>query len=389
MNHAYRLVWSALHRACVVAPETARGRGRAVLCGCFLVNASLVQAQTPAVTVVPAAAAGSATKAYVSPNGVPVVNINTVNGAGVSYNQYQRYDVDSRGLVLNNSMARRQSALAGQVDANPALGAEARLILNEVVAPQRSVLAGFTEVLGGRADVVVANPYGITCSGRGFINADRVTLSTGTPMFGTNGSLSALQVRTGDVLVQGLGLNASDQQLLDIVTRSIRLEGPVNAGDLQVATGANQWNYAGRTVSGSATGTGAAPAYAIDSSKLGGIYADRIRLVATEAGVGVRMLGDAAARIDDFMLDSAGRIQLHGRLSAARNAALIQRRRCCRDSDIGSWHAGRDARASQGVHHHRRDALCQHSGRPCLVGRGAQGRHRPGGARAYPGRQIG
>lgn len=324
MNHAYCLVWSASHGAYLVAPETARRGGCAVLAACCLAAAGLAHAQVPAATVVPASAPGSATRATVSANGVPVVNINTANGAGLSYNQYQRYDVDSRGLVLNNSMVRRQSALAGQVDANAALGAEARLILNEVVAPQRSVLAGFTEVLGGRADVIVANPYGITCSGCGFINADRVTLSTGTPVFGANGSLNALHVRTGDVLVQGQGMNASDQQLLDIVTRSLKLDGPVNARDLHVATGPVQWDYAGRTVSGSTTGFGPAPAYAIDSSRLGGIYADRIRLVATEAGVGVRMRGEAAARADDFTLDAAGRIQLQGRLSAARNVALAQ-----------------------------------------------------------------
>lgn len=162
MNHAYCLVWSASHGAYLVAPETARRGGRAVLAACCLAAAGLAHAQVPAATVVPASAPGSATRATVSANGVPVVNINAANGAGLSYNQYQRYDVDSRGLVLNNSMARRQSVLAGQVDANAALGAEARLILNEVVAPQRSVLAGFTEVLGGRADVIVANPYGIT-----------------------------------------------------------------------------------------------------------------------------------------------------------------------------------------------------------------------------------
>lgn len=324
MNHAYCLVWSAAHGAYVVAPETARRGARAVLAACCLAAAGLAHAQTGAVTVVPASVPGNVTTAAVSANGVPVVNINAANGVGLSYNQYQRYDVDSRGLVLNNSMARRQSVLAGQVEANAALGAEAKLILNEVVAPQRSMLAGFTEVLGGRADVIVANPYGITCSGCGFINADRVTLSTGTPVFGADGGLNALRVRTGDVLVQGQGLNASDLQLLDIVTRSVRLDGPVNAKDLHVAAGPVQWDYAGRAVSGAVAGLGAAPAYAIDSSRLGGIYADRIRLVATEAGVGVRMRGEAAARADDFTLDAAGRIQLQGRLSAARNVALAQ-----------------------------------------------------------------
>ena len=36
-------------------------------------------------------------------NGVPLVHITAPNAAGVSLNQYQRFDVPSQGVVLNNS----------------------------------------------------------------------------------------------------------------------------------------------------------------------------------------------------------------------------------------------------------------------------------------------
>jgi hypothetical protein len=49
--------------------------------------------------------------------------------------------------------------LAGQVVANINFGAEARVILNEVGSTNHNRLAGFTEVLGGRADTIVTNPY--------------------------------------------------------------------------------------------------------------------------------------------------------------------------------------------------------------------------------------
>ena len=52
------------------------------------------------------------------------------------------------------------------------------------------------------------------------------------------------------------------------------------------------------------------------------MYAGRIALVATEAGVGVRMLGQAAATADDFSIDAAGRIAIGGKLSAARDLKL-------------------------------------------------------------------
>lgn len=340
MNRAYRQVWSAARGAYIIAPETARGNGKAgravkaraalgVLAGLVLGLPAAHAQVMPATTVVPVP---GKTNAYLAPNGVPVVNINTANSAGVSHNQFTRYDVESKGMVLNNgnsSQSARQSQLAGQVTANINLAAEARVILNEVVAPNRSTLAGYTEVLGGRADVIVANPYGITCAGCGFINSDRVTLTTGTPVWGNDGSVYGFNVSRGDILVNGGGINASGQQILDLVTRAIRIDGQVNTapgGSLGIVAGVNQWAYGNREVTGATVAAdGSAPSYAIDSSALGGMYAGRIRLIATEAGVGVRMLGDAAASVDDFQLDAAGKVLVQSRVSAARDLQVTQR----------------------------------------------------------------
>ena len=52
------------------------------------------------------------------------------------------------------------------------------------------------------------------------------------------------------------------------------------------------------------------------------MYANRIRLTATEAGVGVRMLGDAAASAEDFTLSAAGRVELYNRISAQRDVLV-------------------------------------------------------------------
>ncbi|MCW5258029.1 hypothetical protein D5039_17260 [Verminephrobacter aporrectodeae subsp. tuberculatae] len=104
--------------------------------------------------------------------------------------------------------------------------------------------------------------------------------------------------------------------MLDLVTRSVRLEASINGQDVGVAVGANRWSYDTRAVTGPATHTGAAPVYSVDSSVLGGMYANRIRLTSTEAGVGVRLLGDAAASAGDFTLTAAGRIELQTRVTA-------------------------------------------------------------------------
>jgi len=47
-------------------------------------------------------AATTSTQVYLAPNGVPVVNIANPNARGISHNQYTQYNVDSRGIVLNN-----------------------------------------------------------------------------------------------------------------------------------------------------------------------------------------------------------------------------------------------------------------------------------------------
>lgn len=326
MNHIYRVVWNAATSTWTAVAETARGRckSKRVRRAAVLLAAASLAPTAFAQTVSVAAGSGN-TNAYVSGNGTTVVNINTANAAGLSHNRYNQFNVNQQGLVLNNTNSSQisyQSQLAGQVTANFNMTNAAKVILNEVVSNNRSTLAGFTEVLGGRADVILANPYGITCSGCGFINTDRVTLTTGVPYLNGNGSLGGFTVNQGDILVTGNGLNATAQQMLDLVARSIKLEGTVNAQDLSITAGANRYDYASRSVTGNVPGAGTTPAFAIDSSALGGMYANRIRLTATEAGVGVRMLGDAAATADDFMLTSAGSIQLQGHVSAQRDVLV-------------------------------------------------------------------
>ncbi|MCO7254528.1 filamentous hemagglutinin N-terminal domain-containing protein [Dickeya oryzae] len=242
-------------------------------------------------------------------NGVPVVNIATPNAAGLSHNRYNDFNVDNRGLILNNGTAQlTPSQLGGLLQNNPNLnGRAASAIINEVVSPNRSHLAGYLEVAGQAASVMVANPYGITCSGCGFINTPRITLTTGTPQFDAAGGLSGLDVRGGDILVDGAGLDASQSDYFALIARTANLQAGLNARDAQVVLGANRVGSDGRITP--QAGSGATPVLALDTGALGGMYANRISLVSTEQGVGVNTAG-LSARQGDIQLSANGRLQV-------------------------------------------------------------------------------
>lgn len=271
----------------------------------MLVQTSFVAAQSATLAN---SAGGSHT--LVAPNNVPIVNIAKPNDKGVSHNQYQKFNIDKQGLILNNAKAPTATQLAGFINANPNLhnNPAATLIINEVIGANRSMLQGYAEIAGQQAGLVIANPYGISCNGCGFINTPRLTLSTGTPNF-NNGNLTGFTVNGGSVVIQGLGLNANNVSQFDIISRSLELNANLYAQNLNIVLGRNEVGYTDLSATALAAG-GGTPLFALDSSAIGGMYANAIRLIGTEAGVGVRALGDVASHTGQLQLSADGKIQL-------------------------------------------------------------------------------
>ncbi|MBN9931111.1 hemagglutinin repeat-containing protein [Pantoea agglomerans] len=256
------------------------------------------------------------TKVDAAGNGVPVINIATPNAAGLSHNQYQNYNVGQEGLILNNATGRlTQTQLGGLVQNNPNLkaGQEARAIINEVVGANRSLLQGYTEVAGKAANVMVANPYGITCNGCGFINTPNVTLTTGKPQLDAQGNLQSLEVTKGAISIEGKGLDGSQADAVSIIARATEINAGIHAKDLNVTLGANRVGADGSVTP--IAGEGAAPSVAVDTGALGGMYANRIHLVSSENGVGVN-LGNLNARQGDMVLDAQGRLSINNSLTS-------------------------------------------------------------------------
>lgn len=238
-------------------------------------------------------------------NGAPVVDITRPSDAGVSRNTYSQFDVDKRGVILNNAATNSQTQLAGWIEGNRALAnGSARVILNEVNSSNPSQLRGFVEVAGSKAQVVIANPSGIACEGCGFINADRATLTTGRAQF-ENGLISGYQVSGGKISIGGEGMDSSRADYTEIIARTVEVNAGIWSKDLTIKAGT----------------TGAAPAdtpaVAIDVAQLGGMYAGKITLVGNGAGVGVRNAGQIGSSAGEVVIGSDGRIENRGQISSA------------------------------------------------------------------------
>ena len=222
---------------------------------------------------------------------------------------------------MNNSPTSIQSQLAGWIPGNANLTSPAKIILNQVTGNLPSMLAGQIEVAGRKAEVVIANSAGITCSGCGFINTSRGILTTGMPVIGPSGSLDAFRVTSGTVSLTGAGLNASNLDQVDVIARAVSVNASVYANSLNVVTGANQVDHSPLAAT-PITGTGTAPSVSVDVSQLGGMYAQHIWLVGTERGVGVNDAGTIAAQSGDLTLSTQGKLVVLGNTNASGNLNL-------------------------------------------------------------------
>ncbi|MDN5089595.1 hemagglutinin repeat-containing protein [Aliarcobacter butzleri] len=242
-------------------------------------------------------------------NGVPIVNIVAPNQKGLSHNKFSDYNVNKEGLILNNSNKREvNTQLSGYIYGNQNLkNGTAKTILNEVTSKNKSELKGFTEVAGDRANVVVANPNGIYINGAGFINTSRATITTGNPNI-KNGEIDSFDVRQGQIDVDGTGLNLSNVNKAELYAQTVKLNAKIHSQDLDVVTGQNSISKDG-TITNIENSSDEKPTLSIDSSALGGIYANKISLVGTQKGVGVNLPIEISAQ-DDFKLSADGKIVL-------------------------------------------------------------------------------
>ena len=254
-------------------------------------------------------------------NGIPLVNITAPSSGGVSRNEYEMFNVPDKGAILNNSYTLSKTELAGYVPGNNNMAERpAKIIVNEVTGTGSTSMDGFLEVAGNRADVVIANPNGITVNGGGFINTGKAFLTTGKPVYDGEDHLQRFDITGGDILIEGKGLGGKETESLAILSRAVKINAGIWAKDLHITTGANTVDA--KTLEASAIeGKGGRPAFALDTAAIGGMYAGRITLVGTEKGLGVNNSGTWSAE-DNLTLDWNGDLKNSGTIYSKGNTDL-------------------------------------------------------------------
>lgn len=337
------------------------------------------------------AVAGHAPGVTQTGSGIPLVNIAAPNAAGISHNRYQSFNVDPVGAILNNSRVSGVSPVGEAIAANPNLGSRsASLIVNEVVSAVPSQLNGPLAVFGDTAQVVVANPNGITCNGCSFVNTSRATLSTGTPQWlaasgGSAGfdqaSALALQVNGGQIEFTGQGLASSLSQL-DAIAQTLSIDAPIDIGTGALNLLAGRQTVDQATLVQLAAGAGntrtdIGAEWAIDASVLGAMNAGTIRIVATPAGMGVRSATRLAASSSDLTLSANGDLQLNGAL--AHNDLHLSSSGTVSSSDALEAGHDIDLHATR-LDSHGQDIVAQHDANLDLLGNDAATLDNTGGS---------
>ena len=256
---------------------------------------------------------------YTHSSGATVIDIEKPNAAGVSHNLYRDFNVGANGTILNNSGDDVSHSTFGNIARNNNLTAgSASVILNEVTSKNASSLKGFIEVNGQKADVIIANPNGITCSGCSFVNTNKAILTTGKVNMTDDGAIGSYTVTGGTLTIGENGMNAANGYAV-LLADAININGKVQANNALVSAG----NFTMDNSSGSVTSAGKKatliqmtvnPQYSIDVSSLGGIEANSISMVGNNIGFGVRNKGSIISN-GTLMLTSNGNLLNKGSIT--------------------------------------------------------------------------
>ncbi len=239
------------------------------------------------------------TKLDESANGVPIVNISTPNNRGVSINEFSEYNIDEKGQILNNADNFGRSYLGGLINANPNLAPNqaANLVILKVNGSNRSQIEGYLEALSReKIDVILANENGLYINNSGTINIKNFTATTGKINL-KDGDFIGIDVEKGNIVIGSKGIDGNNTNYVELIAKTLELRGKVVANDLKIVTGSNN-NVPTNNV-------------AIDAKELGGMYANKIKIISTDKGAGVNSDAFIVSKNSKLEITADGKIKVN------------------------------------------------------------------------------
>ena len=240
------------------------------------------------------------TKLDESASGVPIVNISTPNDRGVSINEFSEYNIDEKGQIINNADNIGRSYLGGIINANPNLAPNqaANLIILQVNGSNRSQIEGYLEALSReRVDVILSNENGLYINNSGTINIKNFTATTGKVNL-KDGDFIGIDVEKGNIVIGPNGIDGTNANYVELITKTLELRGNIVANDLKVVTGSNSITPPTNNI-------------AIDAKELGGMYANRIRIISTDKGAGVNSDAFIVSKNSKLEITADGKIKVN------------------------------------------------------------------------------
>ena len=171
-------------------------------------------------------------------DGITVVDIDSPNEKGVSVNNFTKFEVTNKGMVLNNSNTRYKTTFGVEIDGNENLiKKEADIALLRVTGQESSKLSGKLEAASVKElDVFLANRNGIVIDGLTLENINRAVFTTGN----ITDDLK-LYVNSGKINITDKGLRGAGS--IDLITYNLINQGKVSARDeIRVNLGSNRFD---------------------------------------------------------------------------------------------------------------------------------------------------
>ena len=193
---------------------------------------------------------------------ISVINIEVPDRNGISYSKFDEFNVTGEDLMFNNS----QKAL---------------IIINEVMSEIGwSSLTGIVKVIGKKAALIIANPWGVSVNGVEFINTESLFLVAGR----INSSTSNERFEVGEegkieIVEKGL----KHKGVLEAIAKYMKISGELIADTIEIVTGRGTYEYkSDGNIEQVPNGLNGEQDGAVEIGKEVNIYSNQLKIIANE-----------------------------------------------------------------------------------------------------------